>query len=212
MLKKHSVLVCRLDVKRNLSPRIKVEARLTLLIRPLILFFNASQAILWYSLEFLSVICCCIKRSLPGGMYAPPPRVSMSPFIAVSRSIAGRGASGARSCICRSRSLRRSMLTSNNAARLGGESLLRDDLSLECSRRVLRGSGLRSWRLVRSGEGEGEGECALRLLGRPGEGEREGLLEGLLEGEREEVRRRCEGEGEREGDLLIDLELDLKPR
>lgn len=103
------------------------------------------------------------------------------------------------------------MSTSNSAARLGGESLLREDLSLECSRRVLRGSGLRSLRFsVRSGELEGE--CALRLLGLPGEGEREGDLEGLLEGEREPLRRRCEGEGEREGDLLIDLELDLVPQ
>lgn len=60
--------------------------------------------------------------------------------------------------------------------------------------------------------GELEGECALRLLGLLGEGERDGDLEGLLEGERESLRRRCEGEGEREGDLLIDLELDLVPQ
>ena len=47
---------------------------LTLLTRPLIVFFNASQAIRWYSADDLSVRDACKSRSLAGGMYKPPVR------------------------------------------------------------------------------------------------------------------------------------------
>lgn len=51
---------------------------LTLLISPLIDFFNASQAMRWYSLDDLSVICDCSARRRAGGMYVPPERMVSS--------------------------------------------------------------------------------------------------------------------------------------
>lgn len=51
---------------------------LILLIRPLMDFFKASQAMRWYSLLDLSVICDWRARSLAGGMYVPPDRMFRS--------------------------------------------------------------------------------------------------------------------------------------
>lgn len=57
-----------------LSTAPEERERLTLLIRPLMLLRNASQAILWYSFVFFPSISAsfCICASLNGGMYTPP--------------------------------------------------------------------------------------------------------------------------------------------
>jgi hypothetical protein len=68
-----------IDRQNNPRPRTKFSPKssgtiyliletLTLLIRPLIDFFNASHAIRWYSLLVLSVICAWSARSRAGGM------------------------------------------------------------------------------------------------------------------------------------------------
>lgn len=51
---------------------------LILLISPLIDFFRASQAMRWYSLLVLSVICDCSARNFAGGIYVPPDRIVSS--------------------------------------------------------------------------------------------------------------------------------------
>jgi hypothetical protein len=135
---------------------------LTLLIKPLMLFFKASQAMRWYSFEVLSVICAWSAFRRAGGMYVPPDRMlssfSYSAFAAACFSSPVRGFAGAASSRCRSsswrfRSCARSLSTSRGSGSLrrGGERDREYDLR-------------RSDGASRRGEGEREGGARLREL------------------------------------------------
>src|SRR5271168_1048923 len=114
-------------LQKSPRPRIKFSPKssgticlmletLTLLINPFIDFFRASQAILWYSLLVLSVICDCNSRSLAGGIYVPPDRIVRSfsysafAYACFSSSVIGLRLASCwsrrrnLSCSCRSRS------------------------------------------------------------------------------------------------------------